>query len=207
MPARSVDADVCNASFGRMLKGEIQCTHIADSRCCRKWSYSFKSLMFFSFVVAICSAIIGVSVVLAAVCLPFIVGALVRTMRIHGRTTPGEQSPGLFVTFCRSLTTMFCLIAVSAIAFIVACCAGVLIMLGIARHLIRPVAVVLTVSVRRLSHISIYVWHHLRSPAVHAKFAEVFFMIRDFAITTTRSLFAACRTLWRRWWFPERRYT
>jgi hypothetical protein len=182
-------------------------TRIANRRCCRKWSYSLKSLLFFSLVVAICSAIIGVSVVLAAVCLPFIVGAFVRTMRIHGRTTAGEQSPGLFMTFCRSLAIISCLIAVSAIAFIVACCAGVLIMLGIVRHLFSPVAVVLRVSARRLSHISINVWHHLRSPTVHAKFAEVFFMIRDLAITTTKSLFAACRTLWRRLWYPERRYT
>ena len=182
-------------------------THIADSRCCRKWSYSLKSLMFVSFVVAICSAIIGVSVVLATVCLPFILGAFVRTMRIHGKTTAGEQSPGLFVTFCRSLTIEFCLIAVSAIAFMVAGCAGVLIILGIVRRLLRLVAVLLSVIVRHLSHISTKVWHHVRSPAVHATIAEVFFIIRELAITTTRSLFSASRTLWRRWWFPERRYT
>ena len=28
-----------------------------------------------------------------------------------------------------------------------------------------------------------------------------------FITLTLVTLFAACRTLWRRWWFPERRYT
>jgi hypothetical protein len=180
--------------------------YIDGGRCCRKWSYSLKSLMFLSFVVAICSAIIGVSVVLAAVCVPFIVGALVRTMRIHGQTTTSEQPPGLFATFGRSLAIVFCLIAVSAIAVMVACCAGVLIMLGIVRHLLRPAAVLLSVSIRQLSYVSINIWHHLGSPIVQAKVVEAFYMIRGLTITTTLSLFSACRTLWRRWWYPERRY-
>jgi hypothetical protein len=180
--------------------------HIDGKRCCRKWSYSLKSLMFVSFVVAIGSAIVGVSVVLAAVCLPFIVGALVRTMRIHRQTTASEPSPGLFVTFCRSLTIEFCLVAVLVIAFIVACCAGVMIILGIIQHLLKPIAALLSVIVRNLSHISTTVWHYVRSPAFHATIAEVFFVIRDLTITTTRSLFSACRSLWRHWWYPQRRH-
>ena len=182
-------------------------TQIEERLCRRKWSYSLKSLMFLSFIVAICSAIIGVSLVLAAVCLPFIAGALIRTIRIHGRTTVAEPPPRLFATFCHSLAIVVCLVAVSAIAFVVACCAGMLIMLGIVGHLCRPVAALMSVCVRHVLHISMNVWHHLRSPAVHAKIAEVFLMIRDLAVAATRSLISICRTLWRRWWYPEPRYT
>jgi hypothetical protein len=177
--------------------------HVDGGRCCRIWSYSLKSLMFLSFVVAICSAIIGISIVLAAVCLPFIVAALVRTMRIRGRTTAGKQPSGMFATFCRSLAIVFCLIVVSAIAFVVACGAAVLILLGVVRHLLRPVAVLLRASVRHLSHISIIVWNHLGSPLLHAKIAKDFLMTRNLAITTTRALFSVYRKLWRRCWYPE----
>jgi hypothetical protein len=179
---------------------------IGNGRRRRKWSYSLKGLLFLSFVVAISSAIIGVSVVLAAVCLPFIVGALVRTVRIHGQTTASEKPPGLFATFCGSLAIVFCLIAVSAIAFMAACCAAVLIVLGTLQHPLRPVAALLKVGVRNLSHIMSNVWYQLRSPTVHAAIAKVFFIVRDLAVTTTRSLFSASRTLWRRWWYPVRGY-
>lgn len=174
----------------------------------RKWSYSLKSLLFLSCVVAIYSAIMGSSVVLAVMCLPFFVGALVRTRRIHRQTAADEPRAGLFVTFCRSMVIEFCMIAVSTIAIAVASCAGVLIVLGIVvRHVLRPVGVLLRAIVRYASRISIHFWRRVMTPGVYGAAAKGFVAIRDFAVTMTRSLFSACRTLWRRWWCPVGRCT
>jgi len=175
-----------------------------QKRLCRqKWSYSLKSLLFLSFAVAICSALIGVSVVLGSACLPLITGALVRTARIHGQRPADRKPPGLFATFCRSLVLVVCLTALSAIALVVACCAGVLITLGVFGRLLRSGAVLLHAVVTRLWLFSVTVSRPFTSHAVHAKVAVVFANTRELTVTATEALISACRTLWRRSWSPH----
>jgi len=162
--------------------------------------------MFLSFIVAISSTMIGISVALAVVCWPFIIAALVRTIRIHQSPTTDERLPGLFATFCHSLVILVCFIVVSAVAIAVACCAGMLISLGMAGYFCRPFAIFLSAGCSYLSVFARRVWHHLRSPAFHAKVIAYFLMIREVAILATRWLVSACRTLWRRWWHPKQKY-
>jgi hypothetical protein len=178
-------------------------TQAQKGLCRPKWSYSLKTLLSLSFAVAICSALIGVSVVVGAACLPLIAGALVRTARIHGQTPADKKPPGLFATFCRSLVLVVCLTALSATALVVACCAGVLITLSVFGHLLRSGAVLLHAVVTRLWRLSVTVSRPFTSHAVHAKVAVVFAMTRDLTVTATEALMSACRALWRRSWSPH----
>jgi hypothetical protein len=174
----------------------------ANGCCQRKWTYSLKSLMFLTSVVAVCSALIGVSMVLAVFCFPFVAAALMRTMRIQGRASVGEQHHGLFVTFCQSLLIFASLISVSAIAFMVACCAGALIVLGVAVHLFKPVAKALWTGLSHLLQFMIRLWENFRSPAFQDNAVAVYKSIRAIAVMATVSLVASSNILFQRWWNP-----
>ena len=171
----------------------------------RKWTFSLKSLMFLTSIVAVCSALIGVSAVLAVLCLPLIAAALVRTVRASTRTGGGDQRRGLLATFCDSLVIVLCLIGASVTAFMAACCALALIVLCIAVRVCKPIAAVLSVGAKYLSQSMIQIWQYLKSPSFHAKSADAFDLVRAAAVTATVSRFSTCRALLRRWWYPEAR--
>jgi hypothetical protein len=97
-----------------------------------RWRFSLRSLMFLTFVVAICAGLAGLAPVLAAVGIPFIVAAYLRTVGAT-RAMPTDLSqlkkrPGLFKTFCASIALFVALVVASAAT---AAIAGVVVSLSL----------------------------------------------------------------------------
>jgi hypothetical protein len=171
------------------------------------WTFSLKSLMFLTFVVAVSAALIGASGVLAVLLLPFIVAALVRTARIRRQIVIVEQQHpaqgGLFATFCQSLILFMSLVIVSSIAFFVACCAGLLILLGVVARFCQPAITFLRGVVARVWPLVLSVWRRVVLLASHLSFGAIFLWVRERTVNGTVLLVSASRILLRRCWYPE----
>jgi hypothetical protein len=163
--------------------------------------------MFLTFIVAVCAALIGASGVLAVLLLPFIVAALVRTARVRRQIDIVEQQHaaqrGLFATFCQSLILIVSLVIVSSIAFFVACCAGLLILLGMVARFCQPAIAFLRGVAARVWPLVLRVWRRVALLASHVSFGAIFMWVRDRAVNGTLLLISASRILLRRCWYPE----
>jgi hypothetical protein len=177
------------------------------TRPARTWTFSLKGLMFLTFVVAVSAALIGASAVLAVLLLPFIVAALVRTARVRRQINIVEkQHPaqrGLFATFCQSLILIMSLVIVSSIAVFVACCAGLLILLGVVARFCQPAIAFLRGGAARVWPLVLRVWRRVVLLASHVSFGAIFLWVRDRAVNGALLLISVSRILLRRCWYPE----
>jgi hypothetical protein len=170
----------------------------------QSWTFSLKGLMFVTFVVAVSSALVGISVVLAVVLLPLIAMALVRTARVSRRYATVEaqdgRHPGLTATFFQSLALVICLLMVSCAAFFAGWIAAALIVLGAAGQLCRRAVPVLRRFTTRLWLIAARGWRE--TERVRVKFGPLFCWIRARAIDGAMLLASASRLLFQRCWHP-----
>jgi hypothetical protein len=173
----------------------------------RRWTFSLKSLMFLTFVVAVCSALVGAAPAAAVVVVPLIAAALVRTMRVRQRMAAvkheSSRRRGLFATFCQSLALIVFLLVVLAAAFLSACSAGLLIALGVASRLSQPPMIVLRRVTVRTWQAATRFWNSVRLRTRGVKLASVFAKSRSYAIRGTVLLLSASRLLVRRCWNPS----
>jgi hypothetical protein len=173
----------------------------------RRWTFSLKGLMFLTLVVAVCSAIVGAAPAAAVIFVPLTVAALLRTMRVRQRMAAVEHEcggrRGLFATFCQSLALITFLLIVLTAAFLSACGAGILIALGAASRLSHPLVMVLRRLVVRAWHVGATVWNSVRMRTRGLTLADVFGVVRSYAIRATVLLFSASRLLVRRCWYPS----
>ena len=170
------------------------------------WQFSLKSLMFVTMVVAVCAALIHISVALAVLLIPLFAAGLLRTIRVVTRAeTEGvrQKAPGLFVTFCRSIALIVAMIAMGMTAISFAVVTAILIAVMVVIHVCRATGVLYHPIVNRarrgLFKLGKWCW----STLTRIRPVAIVRWFQAHAVTSTLSLFAVCRRLSRQWWSTE----
>jgi hypothetical protein len=171
------------------------------------WQFSLRSLMFVTMIVAVCAALVNISLVLAVLLIPLIATGLVRTMRVVMRhEAVGQRNgavPGLFATLCQSIAILVAMIAVGAATVASAGLTATLIALMIVVHVFRAARVayrpVTTRASRVLRNLLLRCW------AVVSRIKPIAILrwLQLHAVSFTLALFGVCRRLYRQnWAFP-----
>jgi hypothetical protein len=166
------------------------------------WQFSLKGLMFVTTIVAICAALFGVSMLLAAILVPLIVAGFMRTIRVATQhETTGCTKPGLFVTFCNSVALVVATIAVGLATMAVAAVAGTLAAIMVTAHVLRaarpiywPLTRVLLALLIRARNTAIRMMSRIQPVAV-LRWLQVH------AVAKTLSLLATNRRLFQQCWY------
>ena len=173
----------------------------------RRCQYNLATLMFATFVVALCATLIRISPAVGVMALPLVAAALVRTMRARRRSrateNPNQPAAGLFGTFCTSTGIVFSLILMSFVAASVACVALALVVVGVTVRVCWPAVIAITVVCVFLCERMRAAWHWLRPrlPTLSAK--TTFVWARGHAVTRAAQSVRANRRLLARFWYPE----
>jgi hypothetical protein len=191
---------------GKPLRGKPMCPGLDRNRFGQAWKFSLKGLMFLTFVVAVCSALVGASPVLAIIVVPLIAAALIRMIRVNqriaGTTNDRTHRRGLFTSFCRSLALILCLLVVFTTASFAACVVGLLIALGAAARLCRPLVAIVRRYATIAWRVASSVWRSVRRRTHGVEVSHLFGLVRSHAVRGTALLIAACRVLIRHFWYP-----
>jgi hypothetical protein len=184
-------------------QGKLMTANVMCARQQGAWQFSLKSLLFMTMIVAVCAALVHISIALAVVFIPLIVAGLFRTIRVVVRfdaTAARKAAPGQFATFCRSISLIVAMIGISAATLFLAGVAAMLIAVMIGIHVCRATGVI---------------YHPIFSRARRGLFGlakwcgRAFSQIKPVAIVRwsqahavagTLSLFALCRRLSCQWW-------
>jgi hypothetical protein len=167
------------------------------------WQFSLKSLMFVTMVVAICAALVHISLALAVVLIPLIAAGLVRTIRVVTRTEATgdrEAVPGLFATFCRSIALIIAMIGVGVAAISFAGVTAVLIAVMVVIHVFRATGILYHPIMNRTRLGSIKLARWTWKTLTRIKPVGILRWIQAYAVAGTLSLFGICRRLWQQWW-------
>jgi hypothetical protein len=178
-------------------------TNVMSARRHGVWQFSLKSLMFVTMVVAVCAALVHISIPLAVLFIPLITAGLLRTLRVVTRSEANgarEAVPGVFATFCRSIALMVAMIGAGAAAISFAGVSAVLMAVMVIIHVCRATGIVshpILSRVRRgLLKLGRWCWMALS----RIKPVAVLRWFQARMVARTLSLFAICRRLSRQWW-------
>ena len=163
----------------------------------RRFQFSITSLMFITFVVAICAALMEMSAVLAAILLPIVAIALFRTTRVVAAASDVESefAPGLFGTFCQSVILIFSLIVVSICTTVTGAFACCVVLLRHFIQLIPPVYSSLCRCLVRAWQLMVVTWRICDSTFSYLRIDRAFRGTCDIAITLTTKLAGLDRRL------------
>ena len=178
-------------------------TNVTCAREHGAWQFSLKSLMFVTMVVAICAALVHISVALAIVLIPLIAAGLVRTIRVVTQTEAKgvrEGAPGLVVTFCRSIALIIAMMGVSVAAISFAGITAVLIAMMVVIHVFRATGILYhpIMNRARLGSFKLAKWSW--KTLTRIKPVAILRWFQAHAVAGTLSLFAVGRRLLRQWW-------
>ena len=174
----------------------------------RRWQFNLATLMFATFVVALCATLMRISPALAVVALPLVFAALVRTIRARRQSAAAAEdqshtSVGLFRTFWRSVGVVLSLILISFVAASVTSLAVALVLVDVAARVCRPVIVALWSSCVFLYMKARAGWNWLRPRLPELSVKATFEWARGQAVTNAAQLVRANRRLLARFWYPE----
>ena len=186
--------------------------HTNISKVCdlppRRWQFNLATLMFATFVVALCATLVRISPALAVVAFPLVVAALVRTIRARRRsatTAEGQShtSAGLFRMFWRSVGVVLSLIVISFVAASVTSLAAALVLVDITARVCQPLVASLLVVCAFLYMKARAGWNWLRPQLPELSVKATFDRTRGRAVYSAARLVRANRTLVGRFWYPE----
>jgi hypothetical protein len=122
--------------------------------------------------------------------------------RIAGTTNDRTHRRGLFTSFCRSLALIICLLVVFTTASLAACVVGLLVALGTAGRVCRPIIAIVRRYATIAWHVTSVVWRNVRRRTHGVEVPHLFEFVRSHAVRGTALLISACRVLIRHFWYP-----
>jgi hypothetical protein len=148
--------------------------------------------------------LVGLSVILAVITVPFLAVALIRTLRISQTAADDAHAKtircGLIATFCRSLLLIVTLLAVALATAAFASLAAALMVLNMMTRMCKPIVRMLQPLLTRAWTILIAAAQHVISIASYSNLDRLLNWTSAHALLGTRYLIAATSILHHRYW-------
>jgi hypothetical protein len=165
------------------------------------WQFSLKSLMFVTTIVAICAALVSISIVLAVVFVPLIVAGLARTIHVVAQQArTGSKKPGLVVTFCNSIALVVATISVGLATISVAAMAAVLAAMMVTIHVLRAARPIYQPLARRLGQLLLQTRGVVFAFVSRIQLVGVLRWLQVHAVARTLTLLSTSRRLFQQCW-------